>query len=312
MTSCASAIPHTVSDSHIHHEDDSGEEEELAGEDEGLLQVEKLQLQLHWLEELLSRMTVTAGVLFVIGSFDFLPDVARIETRRGCYLFLVGNALYLAAAAFDLEEAIGSRASRFELAINVLVVAASCTYLVSTFFYIPDVALSFERDRAAVIGSLGFIVGSALFVVACFIDGARGAVTGGAGAGGFFAMTASICNFGGSQLFLAGSVLFFPTNHYCRGDQVARSAATLLFVVGSALFTVAAVVPILRRNQRYLADLYRRKTTQFSTSYANFRSYLATPKTTHQRLVEMKSYFRRQHNSLFFHHHHSTDGPAPT
>lgn len=221
---------------------------------------ERLQQQLHWLEDLLSRMTVCASIMFVAGSFDFLPDVRRDETRRGCLLFLVGNTVYLAAAVFDLEEAITARAGGFELLMNWLFVTGSAAYVTATFFYLPETSARLEG--AEILGSIGFIVGSIFFVLGCFLNGAQASITSHRPCGPpptpfakHVGVAASIANFIGSQSFLVASILFFPSGGDCHGDKATRNLATYLFVIGSLFFTFAAFMPIVRRNFSYSSSL---------------------------------------------------------
>ncbi|KAJ8601972.1 hypothetical protein CTAYLR_008804 [Chrysophaeum taylorii] len=196
---------------------------------------ERLQQQLHWLEDALARMTVGAGVFFVFGSLDFLPDRRRNETRQGCLLFLVGNTIYLAAAAFDLEEAITARANAYEICMNAAYVLGSLTYVVATLFYIPEVVA--VVPRAPAVGSDGFIAGSALFVLAGFLNHVKAQPH-----ARFLVIATSATNFLGAQLFLVASVIFHPALG-C-GDQ-ARRTATLMFVAGSLAFTLSGILPIL-------------------------------------------------------------------
>ena len=157
---------------------------------------------------------VIASVMFVRGSFDFLPGTSPQDYLDGCTLFIIGSMVYLALALFEAYE----RAEDAKLQGRGSIAPAE---LVEQMLY--------------VLGSAFFLIGTVLFtpnlngsddVLPALVEGA-----------GDEAQQVTI-SFLGRQFFLAsGSLPEVPDSSIFTGDQ--------FFVLGSVLFSVAAFVSAL-------------------------------------------------------------------
>lgn len=228
----------------------------LGGRPRGFVPIET-PLGSHWFEELLAYAYIGAGVCFSIGSVDFLP--ASDQLGLGCYLYLLGGLIYFFTTLFDLEEAYKAGSKYFEVAMNILYLIGSVLYFVSTFFYVPSIAPLFG-DSANLLGSCGFIAGSAFFIVACFLNGAHTGEAFSTKADAapakvvfwakFLVLATTNTTNAGCIAFLVGSVLYMP-NIGCSEPTVV--IGTYIFLLGSILFTIAGILPVIRRKYCNLA-----------------------------------------------------------
>ena len=200
----------------------------------------------HWVESLLGYAYVFAGLLFVVGSVYFLPSFSAY-VEAGCYLYLVGGVIYFATSLFDMEEA-SHVSHRFEVMMNFLYLVGSVFFNGATVLYIPEVSSRLGSETAGRYGSGGFIIGSALFIFACFLNGAH---TGDAFSGGskdarlakVSVLATTNATMFGSCLFLVGSVLYMPDLGCAEETAV---YGTYCYLWGSVAFVVAGVLPLLR------------------------------------------------------------------
>lgn len=210
-------------------------------------------MDVHWVEAALAYLYVFAGILFVVGSIYFLPGFSAYM-EAGCYLYLIGGAIYLTCALFDLEEA-AHVGHKFEVCMNVGYLVGSVAFNVATVCYVPEVTERLGEVSAGTYGSAGFVVGSLLFIFACFLNGAHtgdtfsGGSDGSRVAKGLVLATTNSTMFG-SCLFLVGSVLYMP--EIGCGESTAV-IGTWCYLWGSVCFVVAGVLPLVRRHRVELA-----------------------------------------------------------
>ncbi|KAJ8603499.1 hypothetical protein CTAYLR_005107 [Chrysophaeum taylorii] len=206
----------------------------------------------HWFEKLLGQLYILAGVMFVLGSVCFLPGFEGVYVD-GVWLYFMGGVIYLKTSLFDLEEAYKG-GGQFEVCMNKMYVVGTISYLGATIMYAPAVEAKMGGYQASLAGSWGFIIGSLFFVMACFLNGAH--------TGHAFSPTLEVddpskvllakilvlCTTNstmlGALLFLVGSVLYLP-NIGC--DDLTVQIGTWCFLVGSLFFTIAGILPVVRR-----------------------------------------------------------------
>jgi hypothetical protein len=199
------------------------------------------------LEEALGVAYVLAGVAFVVGSIFFLKSFSAFYAL-GCYLYLAGGLIYLTTTCYDARQAMRENKT-YEVAMNMLYVVGSGLYLLGTVCYLPSAIAIFPR--ATECGAWLFIVGSLFFIHACFVNGAH--------AGAFFSeqlpmdprkvalarvlvLITTNSTMLGSCAFLVGSVLYLPT---IGCGELAETDGTWTFVVGSLLFVLSGVLPLV-------------------------------------------------------------------
>lgn len=207
-------------------------------------------------------LEVMAAVLFVIGSFCFIPKYSKnVEVfQMGCNLFVVGSVQYLIICSLTLLEAWEEKGKwTFEVAENLLYLIGSVVFLVGTVLYFPErdhcehVASSEDPEVCASIGqevnkstkewygTVLFIMGSLIFTVAVFlnalnqrkfIEWQHQMVT-----------VITMLYMLGSVLFCMGSVAFLP-DVGCGPEMVEIGAN--MFIVGSIFFLIASLLSFWR------------------------------------------------------------------
>lgn len=206
----------------------------------------------------LEVLDIIAAIVFVIGSFCFLPPYSDdIDVfLAGCILFVVGGVFYLAICVCSFCEALSQKGlMTFEAGENGLYLVGSWLFLVGTFLYWPpeahykhienmkDLSLGqllnlFEPEFE---GTILFIVGSVMFAFAAFLNALNQRE--------FDAWTSRLLSaitslyLGGSLLFSMGSVAFLP-NLGC-GRQMLQIGAWM-FIIGSFLFLIGACLSLWR------------------------------------------------------------------
>ena len=129
---------------------------------------------------------------------------------------------------------------RFEVMMNFLYLVGSVFFNGATVLYIPEVSSRLGSETAGRYGSGGFIIGSALFIFACFLNGAH---TGDAFSGGskdarlakVSVLATTNATMFGSCLFLVGSVLYMPDLGCAEETAV---YGTYCYLWGSVAFVV--------------------------------------------------------------------------
>jgi len=204
----------------------------------------------------LEAFEILAGLIFVAGSICFLPSYSHSLDvfLLGCLLFVLGSLIYVAICSFTLAEAV-----RFEgwwsaeAAENGLYTLGSWVFLVGTFLYWPPEAhyehigwfqgtlsLSsyFNTFSVEFEGTVLFIIGSLLFVIAAFINGLNQRGPFESVRSRLLTATTSLYMAGG-LLFVMGSVAFLP-NLGC--GETMEALGAWMFIVGSAFFVFGGVV----------------------------------------------------------------------
>ncbi|CAK0833716.1 unnamed protein product [Prorocentrum cordatum] len=213
---------------------------------------------------LLEAAGAAASCIFIAGSICFVPQYAdNIATLfAGCMLFIIGSVIYCFICTVTLSEALLRRCSNYEIWENAMYLAGSALYVVGSVLYLParvDIiemsmmsislsqvcALSSIKDRQYY-GTVLFIVGSFLFVVAAFVNAlnprradetSSRLVTG-----------TTSCYMIGSLLFAVGSVTFLP-RFGCTPDLLALGA--WCFIWGSAFFLLGDILSFCRVIHHY-------------------------------------------------------------
>jgi len=213
---------------------------------------------------LLEAAGASASFTFIAGSICFIPQYAdNIATLfAGCVLFIIGSAIYCFICTATLSEALLRGVSNYEIWENAMYLAGSVLYVVGSVLYIPSrvdiiemsmvsVALSQVCDLSNIkdrqyFGTVLFIAGSLLFVVAAFVNAlnprrsdetSSRLVTG-----------TTSCYMIGSLLFAVGSVTFLP-KFGCTLDLLALGA--WCFIWGSSLFLLGDLLSFCRVVHHY-------------------------------------------------------------
>lgn len=223
---------------------------------------------------LIEALDLTAAIIFTVGSVCFLPkyskDVDVFVT--GCNLFVVGSVQYVLITCLTLAEALNEKGTwTLEAVENGGWVLGSVVFLIGTILYFPDrmtctnhvmhssslpdsetcssLAQHMNEHSKAFFGTIFFIIGSMIFVVAVF----------------FNAMNqrkftkwkhrmVSYITFNymiGSLLFCMGSVAFLP-DVGCGPEMVKMGA--WLFIIGSAFFILGSLLSLWRTYEMLNVD----------------------------------------------------------
>jgi hypothetical protein len=203
---------------------------------------------------------VLAGLVFVVGSVCFLPQYSHdLEAfLLGCFLFVVGSVLYVVICSITLAEAVRYEGVwSAEAAENALYTAGSWVFLVGTFLYWPpeahygniqwfqmhlSLSAYFNTFSTEFEGTVLFIIGSLMFVLAAFVNGLNQRAPFDNVRSRLLTATTSLYMAGG-LLFVMGSVAFLP-NLGC--GEIMEAFGAWLFIVGSVAFVFGGVVSIVR------------------------------------------------------------------
>jgi len=207
---------------------------------------------------LVEVLDILAGIIFIVGSVCFLPEYEHNLKvfLFGVILYVVGSAIYVVICTGTLAEAISTKGLwSFESFENILYLVGSWVFFWGTFLYWPkkahtdiveamkDMSLGQQLNLFSpeFEGTLLFILGSAMFAFAAFVNALNqrhfeeliGKL-----------LTASTSLYmAGSILFCMGSVAFLP-DLGCN-DQMLTIGAWC-FIIGSAFFTIGGCLSLYR------------------------------------------------------------------
>jgi hypothetical protein len=211
----------------------------------------------------LEVLAVSASCIFLAGSICFLPKYAEdtVVLYAGCWLFIIGSALYCIICAATLTEAILHKRDKetngYEIAESILFLTGSILYLIGSILYIPAkieivemslVGLSLGQSCAVAhfsdrefLATVLFIVGSCLFVLGAFFNALNPRR---------FDETSSRLLTASSSIYMIGSVLFATGSiallpHLGCGEDLMGIAAWS-FIVGSVFFLVGDALSFYR------------------------------------------------------------------
>lgn len=205
-------------------------------------------------------LEVIAGVTFVVGSVCFLPAYSRdLEAfLLGCFLFVVGSLMYVVICSITLAEAIRYEGLwSAETAENALYTLGSWVFLVGTVLYWPpeahygninwfqmhlSLSAYFNLFSREFEGTILFIIGSLMFVLAAFVNGLNQRAAFDSVRTRLLTATTSLYMAGGI-LFVMGSVAFLP-NLGC--GELMEAFGAWLFIVGSVFFVFGGLVAAVR------------------------------------------------------------------
>eukprot|EP00933_Yihiella_yeosuensis_P015940 TRINITY_DN1376_c2_g5_i1.p1 TRINITY_DN1376_c2_g5~~TRINITY_DN1376_c2_g5_i1.p1 ORF type:complete len:284 (-),score=50.31 TRINITY_DN1376_c2_g5_i1:188-1039(-) len=234
------------------------------GKDGKHLMTWKDAVKIHWLE----CADIFAGITFIIGSICFLPTFAHDMPvfLFGCFLFIWGSVIYTMITSYSLVEGLKHNNSSFwsfETVENMLYLLGSLLYLVGTIMYWPaeddryhlqwlannmSLGVYFNLFSTQFEGTLLFMIGSAMFAFAAFINGLnqRSFDT----VSNQLLTTITSMYLGGALLFLIGSVAMLP-DLGCNESMIVIGA--WCFIVGSVMYTAASLIS-LYRTRRSITD----------------------------------------------------------
>mmetsp|Transcript_26648 Transcript_26648/g.61290 ORF Transcript_26648/g.61290 Transcript_26648/m.61290 type:complete len:299 (+) Transcript_26648:62-958(+) len=208
-------------------------------------------------------MDVIAGLLFVVGSVYFIPDIAEVYPEHGALMFLAGGVIYLFISMYDLFESLhhGEGVCSYETAGAVLFLLGSVFYFIGTFEYWPDSIdvgwimtvkawFNFNGKSAYSEGTWLFIFGSLWFCIGSYLNSLNlGALKGQDEMSRRLLSSVTQSFLVGSVLFLVGSVAFLP--QLVEAGELMEGLGAWLFVFGSIFFILAPLLSIWRTS-RYL------------------------------------------------------------
>lgn len=215
---------------------------------------------------LIEVLEIISGLIFIAGSVCFLPRYSKnVEVFiAGCHCFVLGSVFYVMISCGTLIEALNEKGTwTFEALQNVGWVIGSIIFLIGAILYFPDaqrcdalsthgtddgssevcasVAQHVNKNDKEFIGTVLFILGSSIFVLAVFLNSLNQRRFSDWHHGMMVAVL-----FGymiGSLLYCMGSVAFLP-NVGCGPEMVAVGA--WMFIVGSVFYTVSAILNLSR------------------------------------------------------------------
>lgn len=184
-------------------------------------------------------LEIIAGVTFIWGSLDFLPQYSKDPhiLLHACALFTAGGIIYFGVSCFCLYESIEMRGfMSLESCENAFYVIGAFVFFLGTLLYWP---FDFRDEEAAILAS------------ADAVDRGFGLPT--------YVNTVDT-HFQGSVLFIAGSLMFSLAafanglNRRRFNDVTSQmlTATTSLYMLGSLLFVMGSVafLPHLGCNQK--------------------------------------------------------------
>lgn len=207
---------------------------------------------------------LAADITFVVGSICFLPEFSRdLDVFLiGCMLFVVGCGVYVVITSITFIESLHQKGLFcFEAFEHLLYLIGSWLYLVGSVLYWPSEAeyehvewmkgmapgVYFNLMSPEFEGSILFILGSVLFVIAAFVNGLsiRGfdtyqqqLVT---------AITSMYML--GSLFFVMGSVAFLPE---LGCNETMMTYGCWAFIIGSILFVAGSCLNVM--HTRYMLE----------------------------------------------------------
>lgn len=207
---------------------------------------------------LIEVLDITAGVIFVIGSVCFLPEY---EHELQVFLFgvisyVVGSAIYVGICTATVTESIATAGlMSFEAAENALYLVGSWVFFWGTFLYWPKKADTDIIETMKEIsvgqqlnlfspefeGTILFIVGSAMFAFAAFVNALNQRRF--EDLIGKLLTAVTSLYMAGSILFCMGSVAFLP-DLGCN-EQMLRIGAWC-FIIGSLFYTIGGCLSLYR------------------------------------------------------------------
>lgn len=217
----------------------------------------------------IESLDLIASIIFVVGSVCFLPEYAKEVDLFvfGCNLFVGGSIVYVLIAGLSLAETVQQKGwSAFEAWEYMGWVFGSVVFLIGTVLYFPDretcergaeelnnnhatdvchsLAQHVNKNSKQFWGTILFISGSSMFVIAIFIN----ALTQTKFESKNERMVAVISfNFlVGSLLFCMGSIAFLP-NMGCGPEMVTIGA--WMFIIGGGFFVVGSIVSFWRTSK---------------------------------------------------------------
>lgn len=208
---------------------------------------------------------IIAGILFIWGSIDFLPEYTKdvIILLHGCQLFIAGGVIYFSISAFCLSESIDEKGiASMESGENMFYVAGAAVFFVGTLLYWPfdlsNPEKAAELVASATIEGVGlptyinnlspqfhgtvlFIAGSMMFAFAAFMNGLHQRRFNDVKSQMLTAITSLYML--GSVLFVMGSVAFLP-DLGCN-DKMERFGAWC-FIIGSSQYEAGGWISLFR------------------------------------------------------------------
>lgn len=209
---------------------------------------------------MIEGLELGANMMFAVGSMCFLPAYAHDMDvfLLGCGLFVFGSFVYCCITIYTLCEAVHYHDNilNFESIEHVLYLLGSLLYLIGTLMYWPpeidryhmtwlakhlSLGVYFNLFSTQFEGTILFMVGSAFFAFASFVNGLNQR--------SFDTLTNQLLTavtslyLGGALFFVMGSVAFLP-DLGCNGTMVCIGAT--LYILGSLLLGIGSVVSIYR------------------------------------------------------------------
>jgi len=203
-------------------------------------------------------LDILAGGIFLWGSVCFLPRYSYDLTvfLWGCFLFVLGSAIYLVITAFTMCEGLCERGwKNFEFLENIMYVVGSWFFFSGTVLYWPEKS-QYENILTVQEFSLGqyfnlfspefegtvlFIAGSLLFALAAFTNALNHRKFE-EDLGSMLSAITSLYMLG-ALLFVVGSIAFLP-DLGC-SDVMLNIGATC-FIGGSCFYLVGSVLSLVR------------------------------------------------------------------
>jgi len=199
-----------------------------------------------------------AGIIFVVGSYFFLPQYSKNITLflAACILYVIGGVIFLLISLWTLVEALlHHRSFTMEVFENILYAIGSWLFLAGTILYWPKKArydyiedlkdLSFGQYfnyfSPEFEGTLLFALGSVLFAFAAFTNALNHRRFEEEMSQMLTAVTT--IHMAGDMLFIIGSVAFLP-DLGCNHKMLAIGAWS--FIIGSMFFVIGALISMYR------------------------------------------------------------------
>lgn len=201
-----------------------------------------------------SALYLTGGLIFIFGSFFFLPAFSSPDL--GAWLFIIGSILYLVVTFHDLLEAIGfysqneSRTSRdrLELTTSVVYLTATILFIIGSIFFLSTIDRMEAGSWCFILGSLMFIFGATVNVLQIIQAGSLVTLQ--------LLNGTAICFILGSTVFLLASIPYLWTHFSPRDKYILFKYSASEFIVGSLLFFIGGIFNFIRAY--YAMRHYRR------------------------------------------------------
>jgi len=208
---------------------------------------------------LVEVVDIIGGISFIVGSVCFLPVFAEDISvfLAGCCLFIVGALVYFGICMFTLAEATRERGLlSFEVCENLLYLVGSVMFVFGTVLYYPPEAhhlqmnwivqrlslgVYFNLFSPEYEGTLLFILGSAFFAFAAFVNGLNQR--------SFDTLSSQMLTvtttlyMAGSLLFVMGSVAFLPDHRWM------LTIGAWCYIIGSSLYVLGSVLSLWRTHR---------------------------------------------------------------